>query len=493
MSYDLKVLRRRAAAVFSAVLLVGCASSALHTEFPASFAMSGAVSKTAAPIYPATIVVRWPALIDPAVLPIVSDNLYRESRARMAAIGVELGPPSPQQMSAWLELLQTASTFYAAELYWSLRRSAPTATVLLEPFAVKRSPAGEPIFVPLVDATLAADLVADLWSSSMEHVPLAVSTFEFSLSAPPIRAPGNCGLMLTADLSAPVAPTPSVTRCSSADPRVVLSSHYMLDGVFRTEAMLSHYKGRGLPLSTAQTAVMPRLFDGNPASVVGLTPSDYVRSSRPASPKQAAAAPLHPYIEQYGRIASSALSLIGPPPVGRDDDMAVYAANFDAALAQALHERRTLTPAQQANVVLLRRMANSERALRARRDEQIASEIIGGNFGMRVRQTRDEAYRGYNQRIASMWGTVLASSAMYGSALQAGGSAAALSAANTSMTRFNTETQAQGEAFISQLAPSLATLGEASLQVLGDSVLVPIADQAAMRQALSRLYKKHRQ
>ncbi len=124
---------------------------------------------------------------------------------------------------------------------------------------------------------------------------------------------------------------------------------------------------------------------------------------------------------------------------------------------------------------------------------QIASEIIGGDFGRRVRQTRDEAYRGYNQRIASMWGTVLASSAMYGSALQTGGSAAPLSAANASMNRFNAETQAQGEAFISQLAPSLKTLGEASLQVLGDSVLIPIADQAAMRQTLSRLYKKHRQ
>ena len=489
----LKSLGQRAAAILGAVLMVGCGSSALRTEFPASFAMSDAASKTAAPSYPATIVVRWPALIDPAALPIVSDNLYRESHARLAAIGVELGPPNPQQMSAWLELLQTASTFYAAELYWSLRRSAPTATVLLEPFAVKRSPAGEPIFVPLVDATLGADLVADLWSSSMEHVPMAVSTFEFSLSAPPSRAPGNCGLLLAADLSAPIAPVQSAGRCSLADPRAVLGSHYMLDGVFRTEAMLRDYKGRGLPLSTAQTAVMPRLFDGNPASVVGLTPSEYVRSSRPASPKQAAAAPLHPYIEQYGRITSSALSLIGPPPVGRDDDMAAYAANFDAALAQALLERRTLTPVQQANVVLLRRMANSERALRARRDEQIASEIIGGNFGMRVRQTRDEAYRGYNQRIASMWGTVFASTALHGSALQAGGSAAALSAANASMARFNTETQAQGEAFISQLAPSLTTLGEASLQVLGDSVLVPIADQAAMRQALSRLYTKHRQ
>jgi len=490
---DLKSLRHHAAAVFGAVLLVGCASSALRTEFPASFVLSDAASKTEALSYPATVVVRWPALIDPAVLPIVSDNLYRESRARMAAIGVDLGPPNSQQMAAWLELLQTASTFYAAELYWELRRSAPTATVLLEPFAVKRSPAGEAVFVPLVDATLAVDLVADLWATSLEHVPMAVSAFEFSLSAPPSRAPGNCGLLLTADLSAPVAPAQSAGRCSLADPRAVLGSHYMLDGVFRTEALLSGYKGRGLPLSTAQTAVMPRLFDGNPASVVGLTPSEYVRSSRPASPKQAAAAPLHPYIEQYGRIASSALSLIGPPPIGRDDDMAAYAANFDAALAQALHERRTLTLVQQANVVLLRSMANSERALRARRDEQIASEIIGGNFGMRVRQTRDEAYRGYNQRIASMWSTVLASSAMYGSALQAGGSGAALSAANASMTRFNAETQAQGEAFLSQLAPSLTTLGDASLQVLGDSVLVPIADQAAMRRALNRLYEKHRQ
>lgn len=476
-------------ALFGAVLLAGCASSALRTEFPTSFVMSDVASKTAALSYPATIVVRWPALIDPAVVPIVSENAYRESHARMAAIDVELGPPDPQQMSGSLELLQIASTFYAAELYWALRRSAPTATVLLEPFAVKRSPAGEPIFVPLVDSTLAADL----WVTSLVHVPMAVSAFEFSLSAPPIRAPGNCGLLLTADLSAPVEPTPSATRCSSADPRAVLDSHYLLDGVFRTEAMLSGYKGRGLPLSTVQTAVMPRLFDGNPASVVGLTPSEYVRASRPASPKQAATAPLHPYVEHYGSIASSALPLIGPSPPGQDDNMAAYAANIDAALGKALLERRSLTTAQQANVNLLRRMANSERAVRARRDEQIASEIIGGNFGRRVRQTRDDAYRGYNQRIASMWGTVLASSVMYGSALQAGGGTAALSAANASMNRFNTETQAQGEIFIRQLAPSLTTLGEASLQVLGDSVLVPIADQAAMRQALSRLYAKHRQ
>jgi hypothetical protein len=172
--------------------------------------------------------------------------------------------------------------------------------------------------------------------------------------------------------------------------------------------------------------------------------------------------------------------------------MASYAANFDTDLAQALLELRPLTPAQRANATLLRRIASSERALRAQRDEQIASEIIGGEFGRRVRQTRDEAYRGYNQRIASMWGSVLASSAMYGSMLEAGGGSAALTAANASMTRFNTETQAQGEAFVTRLAPSLSTLGDASLKVLDEAVLVPIADQAAMRQALNRLYAKHR-
>jgi hypothetical protein len=165
----------RIAAMLGSAILAGCASSALRTEFPTSFVMSDSAVKSGVPSHPATFVVRWPALIDPAVVPIVSENAYRESRARLAAIGVEPGPPSPQQMSGWLELLQTASTFYAAELYWELRRSAPSATVLLEPFIVKRSPDGEPVFAPLVDATLPVDLVADLWSTSLEHVPLAVS------------------------------------------------------------------------------------------------------------------------------------------------------------------------------------------------------------------------------------------------------------------------------------------------------------------------------
>lgn len=493
MSVQLARILKGLGVGFAVCLLFGCGHSSIKTEFPYELTITDESARaSAAKLKQPTIAIRWPALVDPLAMPILMDHGYQESRDRLAKIGIDVGPMIPTQMTALLELLQTASTMYAAELYWASRRLAPNAIVVLEPFMIRKLPNGDVAPIPLIDASLPVDLVVDLWVGSMPHIPLAVNTFEFALIAAPKRSPGNCGLLATTDLIAPLSKTFHSATCDGAAPRSVFQSHYLLDGIYRTEQDLANLGKVALPLSQARTVIFPRVFDGNPASVTGLTPSDYVKKSRPATPARAHEAELHPYVENYARIAVSAFGVIQPSDESHEA-MASYAIAFDKSLGERLKTRSPITKTDAANVSLLRRLAQKEFEVRSRRDEQIAREIIGGDFGRRFRQTRDEAYAGYNKRISAMWGTVLTASVMYGGAIQAGGGPTTmLSAANSSMDQFNTQVAAQGKDFIERLAPSLAALGEANVGVLNDSVTVPLADQIALRHALVQLYRKYR-
>jgi hypothetical protein len=110
-------------------------------------------------------------------------------------------------------------------------------------------------------------------------------------------------------------------------------------------------------------------------------------------------------------------------------------------------------------------------------------------YGRKTRQVRDSAFSGHNARMSAMWGTVLAATAMHGQMLQTNrGLAGSLSAANSSMDHFNAEVQAQGETYLSRLAPSVAALGNASVNVVETTVTLPINDQAALRKALRGVY-----
>ncbi len=482
--------RRARAMLLSAVsifLLGGCANKAIFNtgqegpEFLPKVQTSAAPSTMDGGIY----VIRWPAVVLPAAKPTLVDNNVNWVRR---VVGYADFPGFP----AFAEYTELSSTYFAAELYWALRRAHPQSTVLLEPQAVEVTGFGEARQRPLADPAVSPDLVLDLWTLTAADAPLLAFFFNFSIQTAPSRSPGNCGLLVSTVTHQPTESAFKQLDCvGGGEPRNALQSSFYLDGDVRPDGIPGRRSKLGLPLSQDETSLF-RVLSYSDGHIAGATMSDYVKSSRPQKLADADQAPLLLQMENYARVAVSALPVVNARDL-HPKIMSNYVRVFDAPIAEALDAGRALTATQRQNMALIQRIHAQEVVIRARRDEAIAREVFAGRFGGKFRQARDDAYGAQTKRMLGMWASTVASLGMYNSQLQQGGGGLnTLQAQNMTMDYFNAQQEQLGKQFVASVAPSLTSASKASIKVLEEGIDVSVNDQAALRAALMGLYKKHK-
>lgn len=146
------------AAVSICIMMIsGCASEKWARDVAQGQRISDVESRTAAQRADSKVIsIRWPALIDQAAKPVIAEN-YR------LYINSTTGYNTPQgNLAGFANFLEANSTLYAAELYWAIRRTDPTVTVLLEPHLVRPGVSGGLVSIPLVDPLPQPDLIAHL-------------------------------------------------------------------------------------------------------------------------------------------------------------------------------------------------------------------------------------------------------------------------------------------------------------------------------------------
>jgi hypothetical protein len=487
-SAALKWLLTQAIVGFSALTLGGCASDKWAREIAAGQRISDVETRLAAQRADSKVIsIRWPALIDQAAKPVIAEN-YR------LYINSTTGYNTPQgNLAGFANFLEANSTLYAAELYWAIRRTDPTVTVLLEPHLVRLGVSGGLVSIPLVDPLPQPDLIAHLWSYSHPNtqLPLIVAVLSFSLQSAPIRSPDNCGnLFLTIDTE-PLSSSINSSACRSAITDNKNITHWLLDGRVRDATNYAIRRHNVLPLTKSETVFSPSYIEGV-AGAFSAIASDYVKNSRPIRLEDAEAMVINPYVLNYAGIAVSGLGVL----ITRSESVEMilpYIQQFDAALGDKVISKVVLSSGDKKNIALIQKLQDQEFKIRARRDEEIAREILTGDFGKRFRKARDDAYANYGKKMAAMWSTTAGSIALGGVMLQGSNSAAGVLAANNkAIDSFNQKMESDGLTYIRQIAPSLSKLDKSSLSLVDSSLKVVVSDQQGLRSALKDLYKKYR-
>lgn len=135
------------------------------------------------------------------------------------------------------DLIEASSTNFAAELYWSIKRLDPSVQILLEPQLVEMDRSGSASLKTLVEASIPADVVADLWVTTLPWQVLVSQAFQLTLQSAPVRSPGNCGLLLATTGHEPLQSAIEKVSCSSPNVRNAMQSHFFLDGDPRPRPM----------------------------------------------------------------------------------------------------------------------------------------------------------------------------------------------------------------------------------------------------------------
>ena len=483
---SLKWLVAQAVVGVSVLMLGGCASDKWSRDVAQELRISDVESRTAAQRADSKVIsIRWPALIDQAAKPVIAEN-YRLYINSTTGYNTPLG-----KLGGFANFLEANSTLFAAELYWALRRVDPTVTVLLEPHLVRLGVSGGLVSIPLVDPLPQADLIAHLWSYSHPNpeLPLIVAVLSFSLQSAPIRSPDNCGNLFLSVGTEPLVSLTPTCRLATTDSKNI--SHWLLDGRARDASSYLFKRKSVLPLTKSETVFSPSYLEGfnGPFSA---TASDYVRNSRAIRLEDAEAMVLNPFVLNYAAIAVSGLGVLTPRSESVEM-MLPYIQQFDAVLGDKVISKTVLSSGDKKNIALIQKLQDQEFKIRARRDEEIAREILAGDFGQSFRRARDDAYANYGKRMAAMWTTTAGSIALGGAMLQGSGSAAGVLAANNkAIDSFNQKMESDGLTYIRQIAPSLSKLDKSSLSLVDSSVKVVVSDQQGLRSALKDLYNKYR-
>lgn len=468
--------------------LAGCASSDKWSHvLPETITASKAEKHQDIKNKPLRVVaLRWPAIIDVAARPLLVAN-YRRFIEESTSYDTPVA-----SLAGFSEFLESSSTFYAAELYWAIRRSDPSVVVLLEPHIVREGVGQNLVSQPLLEAGSMTDVAAHLWVYSAPlspSAPLVVSVMTFGLTTAPLRSPKNCGFLLVTVDTEPLAGEVEAASCNRA--AFIQSSHWLLDGGQRKGTFIEDLRTTTLPLSPLKTVVAPMLVEGKNGPF-SATPSDYVVRSRPQRPQDAETTMLNPFIENYAKISVAGLDIVEPA----DDrllHLEPYIREFDQVLANKVASSNSLSNAEKKNLALVNRIRSQELQVRMRRDEAVAREMLTGRFGRAFRQARDEAYASYGSTMSKMWLSTATALVTGSAALQSANSGAAVLAANNSAyDMFNQDIERSGLELVRRLAPSMQSLGKMSLNLLDESVSVAIGDQASLRTALRAIYIKYR-
>lgn len=468
--------------LFSAfmVLLSGCAGGKYYessnTIEPTAFVSTDQARASLDNATSRIIAIRWPAVISAQARGKVVENDL--SWYKIWTDGHD-SPNGPFQ--ALPDLIESSSTLFASELYWGIRRVDPSVVVLLEPQIVTAEKSGQLILKPLVDPAIPVDIIADLWVTTVSWAALVSYSFDFMLQAAPARSPGNCGLLLTTIGHEPLPSAFEKTPCKSPNVRNALQSHVLLDGQGRADSMPAVRHKQALPLTKTETVQLKSYgySDGGLAA----TMNDYVKASRPVKLADAETTPIEPAIKNYANIAVSALSVIDPVDTA-PHTLASYVQELDPPLAEKIRVASQLSSTEERNLRLIRKLLAAEVQVRAKRDEQIAREILAGEFGRKVRESRDKAYPAYNANMAKQLAAGLTSLA---TTYSAGG---VTTFAN--MQAYQAQLDNIGKEYTETIAPSVTAMGTATVNVLDGVITVDANDQEALRAAVKKLYLKQR-
>ncbi|PZA15954.1 hypothetical protein DNK49_14570 [Azoarcus communis] len=428
------------------------------------------------------IVVRWPAILDKKA----HDSIVNIQYAYVKQVtGNDLrGIVDYTQLP---ELLPYATTFYAADLYFAIRRAYPEAIVLLEPTLLQGASRNRIIDRPLADISIPIDLVADITvDQSATHSALVSGAFYFSLRGSPGLST-NCGVYVAMEYNFPKGEEVNSSRCTSFSAHDTPFSMWWSGTSYRSDKWLLKISD-ALPASTSYTLRYPLLSEANHGAFSATVPP-YVAQDRPASPAEAQNAPLQPYIENFGKTIALAAQFI---PVSRENGKALaeYTAYFDKQLSDALRTGATLTTAEEVNLKFIRRILDSELLVRAKHDEEVARQISAGDFGQAFRDVRLQMYAEYGKKMQRTWTSVVGAVALHGALLENSKTPTALvGAENATVDQFNSELAAQGRDYYKSIAPMIAELDSAAVDVGNRLVTIRTNDQAALRAALVNVYK----
>lgn len=431
------------------------------------------------------IVVRWPAILDNralnSIIDIQYDFIQRVTGNNLRGI---------VDYTLLPDLLPHITTFYSADLYFSIRRAVPNAVILLEPTLLQGVSRNKISDKPIADISIPADFVVDIAvDQSASHVAFVSGGFYFSLRGIPALST-NCGLYIAMEHNFPKIDDKDPSKCSSYYAHMAPMNIWW-SGVSNKSEIWPITISEKLPPSSVYTIRYPLLADSNHGAFNSSIPA-YVGRGRPDSPKDAEEAPVHPYIENFAKTIALAVQSV---PIARENSkaMAEYAEYFDKELSDKLRVGATLSIVEDKNFRLLKRLLDSELSVRAKHDEKIAREISAGDFGQSFRDIRLQMYKEYDKRMLKTWTSVARAAALHGALINNANSTQALiGAENSTINQFNNEMAAIGREYYKFIAPMVADFEAAAIDAGNGLVTIKANDQAVLRTALIDVYRKHK-
>lgn len=431
------------------------------------------------------IVVRWPAILDDRARGSIVNNQYNfiqrvTGNNLRGIVDYTLLP----------ELLPSITTFYSADLYFAIRQAFPNSVILLEPTLLQGVGLNKIYDKPLADVSIPADFVVDITvDQSASHVAFVSGSFYFSLRGIPALST-NCGIYIAMEQNFPKIDDKGLSKCSSYNAHMAPMNIWW-SGLSNKSDNWPLAISEKLPPSSAYTIRYPLLADSNHGAFSSSIPA-YVNQERPDSPNNTEGAPVHPYIENFAKTIVLAVQSV---QIARDSPKALaeYAEYFDKELSEKLRVGATLSAVDDKNVRLLKRLLDAELSVRAKHDENVAKEITAGNFGQSFRDIRLQMYKEYDKRMLKTWTSVASGVALHGALINNANSAQALiGAENTTINQFNSEMAAIGRDYYKSIAPLIEGFESAAIEIGNGLVTIRAKDQAALRNALIELYRKHK-
>lgn len=468
-----------------AALLSGCAGTHFTKEIP-----SALTSPVVAPQPDAglglIVSVHWPAGVDARVREAVDQRSQAYYRA---AFGPMFDEPGWERVNV-TGGLPIASTYYAAEAYMALRRALPAAHILLEPQMITLDDAGGNLAEkPMLNALLPVALRLDVSAPQGGKFPFVNEHFTFSIRTPAVLSGRNCGLFSASAAETPVeAIWVDDAQCVAGGAAFPHKPVWYLGATeIRSDEAFGRRGVATLPANPDQTLLFPLVWYVN-AGVLGGGMPDYIQRSRPATPGEADAVIVNPYIENQSRIVASVAGLLAGG-VSKPGHLAQYAGQFDPALGRKLAEGTPLTGSDAANVKLIEQLLGSELKVRVRRDHETARAVLAGGYGNAVRAIRDSSFKGFNSEMRVAWSSAIG---MFGSAMATASPTQLLAVQQQGFNNLATDLDRSGQAFLKAVAPSLQKLDNAWLEHAGQRMAVDITDQSKLTAALKRLYDQHK-
>lgn len=466
------------------IILSGCATSGARiSSIPSSLERQSALTTTVGG-NSYIVSIRWPVGVSERARGQFIDTYRRFDRMVYAA-----GAKDESALEVGPEMTFTSSTYFAAEMAEALRRSMPKAQIIMQPTVIDLDETGSLKEVPQGAEEIPATLIVSIADENGGEFPFMGTMLSYTVRTAPDQLKSNCGLLLAMEEEINNTISQNMTSgCSESQAAKAPNPIWYLGFDEKGGRRNSFKISDSLPLNENTVVVFPpiQLFSMN---LFQANTPDYVKNSRPYNTVDVKKMQLHPHILNLANIVSSAPDVLSEQGQ-KYSSIEEYVKIYDQDLASAVIRGASLTQPQRNNIELIKKLLAAEVKIRSKRDEQLSAWILAGSFGKSYRSQRDKSYEGFNSMMASSW----ASAATLTAATPAASSSIGMLSRNMTMLKQHASSMDQaGQGIYESFIPSLDAMENEYIDFDGRQISLRKGDEAALRDKLLALYKKHQE